>query len=251
MTLILAHRGASGYQPEMTQAAYELGLAQGADGVEVDVRLTKDGELIAIHDRNTKRVSNGALNISASTLNELKALNFYGESKQAGNFSILKLVDLVDLCLAANRNLVLAIETKHPSINSFILEKRLAKLLKNFNIKNGKIAGLQIILMSFNWFAVRAFKRLMPGVPRVLLVEHNYPFLGLLTASATAEYIGPGIELLNKKPRLIEVWRKRGKKIFVWTVDQPKDVEWCLKKGVEIFVSNFPDRALKLRQEVD
>jgi glycerophosphoryl diester phosphodiesterase len=55
---------------------------------------------------------------------------------------------------------------------------------------------------------------------------------------------------LNKKPRLIEVWRKRGKKIFVWTVDQPKDVEWCLKKGVEIFVSNFPDRALKLRREV-
>ena len=77
MSLILAHRGASGYQPEMTQAAYQLGLEMGADGVEVDVRSTKDDVLVAIHDRNSRRVSDGELNISKSTFQELKKLNFF------------------------------------------------------------------------------------------------------------------------------------------------------------------------------
>ena len=74
MTLVIAHRGASGYRPEMTIPSYELALEQGADGLEIDLRLTKDLELIGFHDRTTERVANNNLNVSNSTLNELKAL---------------------------------------------------------------------------------------------------------------------------------------------------------------------------------
>ena len=251
MTLILAHRGASGYQPEMTKAAYELALDMGVDGLEVDVRLTKDNVLVAIHDRNTKRVANEKINISKSTYSDLLELNFYGEKQHQGSFSILRLEELLDLALNANRPLVLAIEAKHPSIKSFRLEKAVVKLLKNYKISNGKINQVQIILMSFNLFAVKAFKKLLPDTQAVMLVEKNYPFLAMFPTPGKAEYVGPGIELLNKNQKLFEKWRKKGKKFFIWTVDHPRDVKWCLEKGVEIFVSNYPDLSMQLRGKLN
>jgi glycerophosphoryl diester phosphodiesterase len=249
MSLILAHRGASGYQPEMTKAAYQSALDFRVDGLEVDVRLTKDDVLIAIHDRNTKRVSNKNLNVSNTTYKDLLDLNFYGEQQAPGNYQILRLAELIELCLSYDKKLILAIETKHPSVKSFKLEKELHKLLNSFKLDEGKIQNIQIILMSFNLFAVRSFKKLMPDVPRVMLVERNYPFLGWVPTPGKAQFVGPGIELLNKNPKLIDIWRRRGKKIFVWTVDQRQDVEWCLKEEIEIFVSNYPDKSLKIRSE--
>jgi len=249
VSLILAHRGASGYQPEMTKSAYELALSMGVDGLEADVRLTKDDVLVAIHDRNTKRVADKNLNISNSTYSQLLDLKFFGEQKYDGAFKILKLTELIDLALATKKPLTLAIEAKHPSIKSFFLEKKIVQTLKDYKITNGKIGQLQIILMSFNLFAVKVFKKLLPDTPTVMLVEKNYPFLANFPTPGGAEYVGPGIELLNKNPKLYKKWRKKGKKFFIWTVDHPRDVKWCLEKGVEIFVSNYPDLSLKLRRE--
>jgi len=250
MSLILAHRGASGYKPEMTKAAYQLALDFAVDGLEVDVRLTKDDVLVAIHDRHTKRVSNKKLNISNTNYKDLLNLNFYGENRAPGTYQILRLDELIELCLIHDKELILAIETKHPSVKSFKLEKELHKLLNSFNLNKGKIKKIRIILLSFNLFAVRSFKKLMPDVPRVMLVERNYPFLGWVPTPGNAQFVGPGIELLNKNPKLVKIWRQRGKKIFVWTVDQRQDVEWCLKEGIEIFVSNYPDKSLKIRSEL-
>lgn len=249
MTLILAHRGASGYQPEMTKSAYELALQMGVDGFEVDVRLTQDDVLVAIHDKNTHRVANQNLTVSKSKYKELKELNFFGESKYKGSFKILKLSELIDLAIAAERPLLLAIEAKHPSIKSFKLEKKIVELLKSYDIQKGRIKNLEIVLMSFNLFAVKAFKRLLPDTPAVMLVEHNYPFLASFPTPANAEFVGPGMELLNKNPKIFEKWKSKGKKFFVWTVDHPRDVKWCLEKGVEIFVSNYPDLSLDLKRK--
>lgn len=251
MTLIVAHRGASGYEPEMTQEAYNLAIEMGVDGVEVDVRLTKDDLLVAIHDRNTKRVADKNINVSKSSFQDLLNLNFLGEEKKSGMFKILKLSDLIDFLLEQKRPLLLAIESKHPSLKSFKLEKSIAKTLQNYDLKDGKIENLKIILMSFNIFAVRAFKKLLPEIPAVMLVEKNYPFLSWFPTPARAEYVGPGINLLNKNPKLYERWRMKGKKFYVWTVDHPKDIEWCIKKQVEIFASNYPDISLRHKKTID
>lgn len=251
MSAILAHRGASGYLPEMTLAAYRLGLEMGVAGLEVDVRLTKDDVLVAIHDRKTKRVADKNLTISNSTYEDLKKLNFYGEEKVAGIFQIVKLSELLDLAISFNKPLVLAIETKHPSIKSFKLERLVCDLLKSYGLKKGKISNVQIILMSFNLFAVRSFAKLMPDTQRVMLVEKNYPFLAAIPTPGKAQFVGPGIELLNKNPGLLKKWRKGGKQLFVWTVDSSKDVKWCLEEEIEFFVSNFPDRALAIQRKLN
>src|SRR3954452_4151528 len=73
---VVAHRGASAARPEHTLAAYELALQEGADGVECDVRLTKDGHLVCVHDRTVDRTSDGIGAVSELTLDELRAMNF-------------------------------------------------------------------------------------------------------------------------------------------------------------------------------
>ena len=75
MSLVLAHRGASGHAPENTLEAFRLAMEMGADGFELDVHVSKDGELIVIHDENVKRTTNGEGFIKDMTLAELKELD--------------------------------------------------------------------------------------------------------------------------------------------------------------------------------
>src|SRR6476661_612822 len=105
---VVAHRGASADRPEHTLAAYELALQEGADGVECDVRLTKDGHLVCVHDRRVDRTSNGTGLVSEMTLSQLRELDFgaWHPSWQAdvtANTGLLTLDDLVALVLDWNR----------------------------------------------------------------------------------------------------------------------------------------------------
>ena len=77
MTKIFAHRGASAYAPENTMEAFHLAAKQGADGIELDVHVTKDGEVVVTHDEKIDRVSNGSGFVKDMTLRELKRLSFH------------------------------------------------------------------------------------------------------------------------------------------------------------------------------
>jgi len=192
MSLIIAHRGASGYMPEMTMPSYQLALSQGADGFETDVRLTKDGQLVCVHDRKTKRVADQSLVISNSTLTQLQELDFSEDKTPA---KILLISELIEFSLSTNKSLNLLIETKHITKYHGKLEESLSKLLTDFNlVKNS--SSLKIFLMSFNPFAVQRFQQLMPQIPRVQLVEKNYPFLTHFYSPGNPQISGPGIELL-------------------------------------------------------
>src|SRR6201988_4575653 len=117
---VVAHRGASAERPEHTRAAYELALNEGADGVECDVRLTRDGHLVCLHDRRVDRTSNGTGLVSEMTLAQLRELNFgewhssWRSDGSSGDTGLLSLDDLVSLVLDWNRPVKLFIETKHP-----------------------------------------------------------------------------------------------------------------------------------------
>ena len=96
---VVAHRGASGDRPEHTLAAYELALAQGADGLECDVRLTADHELVCIHDRTVDRTSDGSGIVSEMTLAELRELDFGSWHPSGASASVLTLRELLTLTL--------------------------------------------------------------------------------------------------------------------------------------------------------
>jgi len=95
---------------------------------------------------------------------------------------------------------------------------------------------------------VLRFSKLNPLIPRVQLKEKNYPLLHLYPNPGNPEIVGPGIELLLKKPDLITKFKEQGKKVFVWTVNSPQDMRFCLERGIDAIITNYPDIAYRERE---
>ena len=245
MTLIIAHRGSSGYKPEMTIPAYELALKQNVDGFETDVRLTKDLELVGVHDRKTGRVADRDLVVSKSTLKELQELDFSSKETKA---KVMTIREFLSLAIDSGKSLTLTIETKHVTKHHGLLEHKLNELLTEYNLNRNQHDRVKIVLMSFNPLAVLRFSKLNPLIPRVQLKEKSYPFLHLYPNPGNPEIVGPGIELLLKRPDLIEKFKDQGKKIFVWTVNSPQDMRFCLERGIDAIITNYPDIAYLERE---
>jgi glycerophosphoryl diester phosphodiesterase len=245
MTLIIAHRGASGYKPEMTIPAYELALKQNVDGFETDVRLTKDLELVGIHDRKTGRVADRDLVVSKSTLKKLQELDFSSKGTKA---KVMTIREFLTLAIDSGKSLTLTIESKHVTKYHGLLEHKLNELLTEYNLNKNQHDRVKIVLMSFNPLAVLRFSKLNPLVPRVQLKEKSYPFLHLYPNPGNPEIVGPGIELLLKRPDLITKFKDQGKKIFVWTVNSPQDMRFCLERGIDAIITNYPDIAYLERE---
>jgi glycerophosphoryl diester phosphodiesterase len=245
MTLIIAHRGASGYKPEMTIPAYELALKQNVDGFETDVRLTKDLELVGVHDRKTGRVADRDLVVSKSTLKELQELDFSSKETKA---KVMTIREFISLALDSDKSLTLTIETKHVTKHHGLLEHKLNELLTEYNLNKNQHDRVKIVLMSFNPLAVLRFSKLNPLIPRVQLKEKSYPFLHLYPNPGNPEIVGPGIELLLKRPELVKEFKDQGKKIFVWTVNSPQEMRFCLERGIDAIITNYPDIAYLERE---
>src|SRR5215475_6221431 len=145
--LVFAHRGSSEALPEHTLAAYLRAIDEGADGLECDVRLTRDGHLVCVHDRRLNRVSDGRGAVSARELAELEELDFGswhpGWPRTAdelitdrphsdGPFRtpVLTLERLLDAAMEAGRSLRVLIETKHPTRYGGYVEDRLVDVLQ-------------------------------------------------------------------------------------------------------------------------
>jgi glycerophosphoryl diester phosphodiesterase len=256
---VVAHRGSSAALPEHTLAAYRLALAQGADAVECDVRVTADGQLVCVHDRTIERTSDGGRRVvSRMTLAELERYDF-GSWKAADGAAtgpepqpVLKLADLLALVADAGRRVDLAIETKHPVRQRGRVETELVAMLKHFAVE-GAVNGTQgapdrphARLMSFSGVALRRLRADAPEYPRVFLFEHPamlrlWPGAGLPAGAVVA---GPGIELVRRRPELVRGLRAAGHRVHVWTVDRPEDVELCLELGVEAIITNRPREVL-------
>ena len=223
--LIYAHRGASSDFKEGSKAAYLGAIAQGADGFECDVRLTKDKQIICYHDSDTKRLSNIDLKISKSSYEELKA-----------KVDPYRLDELLDLSISNKKDLV--IESKHPVSTGALIEKLVHKLLisRQAEIKS---SGIQISLISFSYFAT--LRNLKSGYQTGYLVKN----LNLIKINP-APVIGLNINILRQKPGIVADQHKKGKTVFVWTVNEAADLDLCAKEGVDAVITDKPEQARKL-----
>ncbi len=232
---VIAHRGASHEHPEHTLAAYRQAIADGADALECDVRLTADRKLVCVHDRRVERTSDGRGVVSGMTYEELSALDFGGwKGEEHRGAPVLLFEDLLKEALAADRPVGLAVETKHPTRAGGRLEAELVRVLKDHGLADGS-AGL-VEVMSFSRNALIRLNRLAPGLPAVYLIERRLrpvrpPFAG---------HAGPGIDLVRKDPGLVARLKAKGLRVRVWTVDEPEDVELCLRLGVDTLITNRP-----------
>jgi len=265
---VVAHRGATAEAPEHTLAAYRQAAAVGADAVECDVRLTRDGVLVCVHDRQVRRTSNGRGIVSALHLAELEQFQFgarrpRGRNRWADdeilsvtdepdleNGLVLTLDRLLDYITATPGSLRLAIETKHPTRHTRKVEEALAECLRRYGLLgNGRPvewAGRPAVrMMSFSQLAVRRMAELAPGMPTVQLIGKRLRPVRreLLLGNATA--MGPGIGLIRADPGFVADAHAAGKQVHVWTVNQRSDMDLVRDLGVDAVITDRPDELLR------
>jgi len=254
---VVAHRGASAHRAEHTVAAYALALEQGADGLECDVRLTRDGHLVCVHDRTVNRTSNGRGVVSALTLERMSELD-YGQYDDAwpehaddlvhervwtpdpDDRGVLTLESLLDL-VADSPGTKLFIETKHPVRYGGLVEMKLIALLSRYGLANPvSKEDSQVVMMSFSAMAVRRFRQHSATLPTVLLLAALSPMRWDGTLPRSADFAGPGIQLLRADPDYVARAAAFGHDTYTWTVDEPADVELCRRLGVRYLATNSP-----------
>ncbi|MFD7864075.1 glycerophosphodiester phosphodiesterase [Streptomyces sp. NPDC057682] len=257
---VIAHRGASDDAPEHTLAAYRKAIEDGADALECDVRLTADGQLVCVHDRRVNRTSNGRGAVSALELSELAALDF-GSWKDRDETespdwdpvpgeltSVLTLERLLELLVetrATGRPLQLAVETKHPTRWAGQVEERLLHLLKRFGLDQPPAEGPSPIrVMSFSARSLHRIQAAVPDLPTVYLMQFVSPRLRDGRLPAGARVAGPSMRIVRSHPGYIERLHRAGHRAHVWTVNEPEDVELCVRLGVEAIITNRPKQVL-------
>ena len=222
---IYAHRGASHDFPEMTMAAHENAVKQGADGFECDLRLTKDGVAILWHDADLMRRANNNAVVAEKNYKELIAI--YPQ--------ILTLDEFLDYGISQKKSLLL--ETKHQVPSRTAIEDLIIERIHAESKRIAK-AGIELTVMSFSWFAIERIKALDKKISSTYLLHEYTPWFSARYSSAQS--IGPGIGLLRKKPALAQKIKSSGKKLNVWTVDEPSDIILCRHLGVDNLITNRP-----------
>ncbi|MFI7545996.1 glycerophosphodiester phosphodiesterase [Actinoplanes sp. NPDC049599] len=255
--LVFAHRGGADALPEHTLAAYLRALDEGADGVECDVRLTRDGHLVCVHDRRLNRTSNGTGLVSGKTLAELDALDFASwhpaaatEEWQDDHVRLLTLERLLGALRDHGGPVRLLIETKHPSRYGAEVERRLVEMLHRYGLAEPKPDDpIQVTVMSFAALALRRVRRLAPAIPTVYLLEIVPPGVGRGRLPFGARIAGPGIGLIRSRPQLISALRAAGHQTYIWTVNDEPDLDLVLAQRPDGIISDRPKFVLDRLQK--
>ncbi|WP_026556653.1 glycerophosphodiester phosphodiesterase [Arthrobacter sp. 35W] len=279
---IYAHRGASEEYAEHTRAAYLQALADGADGVECDLQLSADEELVLLHDDTLDRTSDGTGPVGEHTLEELRALDFSSwkgvrvPAEYGGPANqLLTLSELLEILLDAGRPVGLAIEFKHAGPFGPRLEERTLEVLLDAGWlpQSSQLENIAISFMSFHPEAVKYLAQTVPARHLCQLVAdvdvadiREEMDLGALSGEAVAVLMrralaegerliedgvaglaGPGIDYVRAHPDTVAAWRQTGARFRVWTVDAAADVEHCVGLGIEEITTNRPAALRGLR----
>ncbi|MFF7528718.1 glycerophosphodiester phosphodiesterase [Streptomyces bobili] len=263
---VVAHRGASEDAPEHTLAAYRKAIEDGADALECDVRLTADGHLVCVHDRRVNRTSNGRGAVSQLELADLAALDFGSwktrAAREAWNTrdeepdwevrpedreatSVLTLERLLELVADAGRRVELAIETKHPTRWAGQVEERLLVLLKRYGLDapvTGEASPVRV--MSFSARSLHRVRAASPTLPTVYLMQFVSPRLRDGRLPAGVRIAGPSMRIVRSHPAYVERLKKAGHEVHVWTVNEPEDVDLCVRLDVDAIITNRPRAVL-------
>jgi glycerophosphoryl diester phosphodiesterase len=260
---VVAHRGSSASHAEHTLGAYELALEQGADALECDIRLTRDGVLVCVHDRRIDRVSDGRGVLSTLELAELAELDFASWKARQGDplleaawqeaeqdperRSVLTLERLLQLALdhrgPSGRPVELHIETKHPTRYGGLVERSLVDLLARYGLAAPLSRSVSpVTVMSYAATSLRRVHAMAPLLPTVYLMDRVPVRYRDGSLPPQVRSVGLALEAVKRHPRYVGRVHDQGNRMHVFTVDEPADIDLVLELGVDVIISNRPDR---------
>ena len=232
MTKNIAHRGFSGKYPENTMLAFQKALEAGCDGIEHDVHLSKDGELVIIHDEELDRTTDGHGWVKDYTVAELK--QFDASATYRGVYGKNEIPTLREYFeLVKDINIITNIELKTGMYEYPGIEEKTLKLIDEYGLRKN------IIISSFNHFTIKRFQALAPDVKLGFLVEGWYIGVGEYTKSHGVQCVHPYFP--NLTPELLAEMKNAGCEVNTWTVNTREDILAMLNKGVDAIIGNFPD----------
>jgi len=238
MQKIYGHRGASAYAPENTLEAFSLAAKMGADGVELDVHLCKSGEIVVAHDERIDRVADGEGELRAYTLSELKQFHFNRTHPEYASARIPTLEEVFDLL--APTGLCVNVEIKTGYIDYPGLEEKCIDLAARKGMTD------RVLYSSFNHLSVQKIKEIDPSLPCGLLYDLVPIEPVRYATNARMNALHPHFSAL-RVPGMVAEAHAAGLQVNPWTVNSEDDIRFCLNAGADIIISNYPDRAVSLR----
>jgi len=216
--LCIGHRGARAYAPENTLTSFKKALEIGVDAVELDVRRTKDNQLVVIHDADVKRTTDGEGLVSELTLKEIK-----GFSAGSGE----KIPTLQEALDFLDKKVKVLIELKEAGVEEQVL-----------SIVNEKGLGKNVVIVSFLEDALKKVRELDKDIDTGLIyAKHKNPINAALELKAN--YLVAFYRFMHTAN--VQKAHENGLKVVVWTINKPEEVEEYAKKGVDGIASDKPD----------
>ncbi len=240
--VLFAHRGASVHAPENTMIAFKLAISQGAPAIELDVQLSADNKVVVFHDRTASRTTNGSGKIRQHTLNHLKSL--HAGAAFGSTFPDARVPTLEEVFNELDPYIYLNIELKNISSPFDSLPGKVAKIIRKHQAKN------RVLISSFNTIALTRMLRLLPSVPRGLLLHKpSRVDLCIFIPRLISDFQTINTSFACITENRVDSLHKLGKKVYTYTLNHPDDIQYALNCGVDGFFTDDPALGLRTLSE--
>lgn len=249
--LNIGHRGAAGLAPENTLSSIQMAMDYNVDRIEIDLRQTLDGVVVVLHDKTINRTTTGRGQVANMTFNRLR--KFSAGSKFSFDYRHEKVPSFREVLELVNGKSILLLEIKEGSPYHPCIEKNIIKLILEYN------ASQWCIVQSFNDSVLKNFRKLpelQSNIQKLFVaIVPIAPFYGgsrfnykKLAHYDFAEELN--IKYQNVTPLVVKKIHEQGKKVNVWTVNEPTQMEKFVKMGVDGIITNYPDRLNNLLENI-
>ena len=244
----IAHRGASGYAPEHTIPAYQLGEQMKGDYIEIDLQMTKDGRLIAMHDEKVDRTTNGTGLVKDLTLAEIKKLDagtwFNEKYPQLAKevYEGLTVPTLEEVFKKFGKQANYYIETKSPEVYPG-MEEELLQVLEEYKMVDSKGRTKNVLIQSFSKESLMKVHDMNPKLPLVQLFSYKNPatISGEELESIKEYAIGVGPNFNKVDGQYVKMVRDHDLQFHPYTVNERADMKKALEWGATGLFTNYPD----------
>ncbi|MCG2879911.1 MAG: glycerophosphodiester phosphodiesterase [Vulcanisaeta sp.] len=234
MVLVFGHRGAMGYAPENTIPSFRLAVEMGVDGVELDVHMTRDGEVVVIHDFTVDRTTNGHGYVKDLTLEEIKRLD--AGVKFGSRWRGVPVPTLEEVFREFGKRIKYKIEIKRGSDYYPGIERKVVELIRRYNV------DAQVI--SFDYDALSNVRAIDRDIEIGIIFIGKISWFIDVAKKLNAHWLHVSHELIDE--RGVELAHKLGLKVGAWTVNDEKRARYLIDIGVDDITSNYPDRILRV-----
>lgn len=230
--LVIGHRGAMGHAPENTMASLQKGYELQANIVEIDIQMSKDRELVVIHDGDVSRTTNGKGHIRDMTIEDIRSLEAGSHFDSAFNGE--KIPILREVLSWAKDKIPLAIEIKGDPRPAEGIEEKLITLLQEYDMID------RVMVISFHHTSLKLLKEMEPSVATGILYFAELVDTVAAARAAKADSIHPTWQYCTTS--MIEEAHRAGLNVCAWIVDAEDEMKHLIRMGIDSIGSNYPDR---------